>query len=56
MTRTRLILLAVVLLCAAAMISWQVFWVQPQQNCEKHGGVWDAKERVCARSVTITTD
>jgi hypothetical protein len=56
MSRTRLILLAVVLLCAAGMIAWQVFWVQPEQDCAKHGGIWDPQSRACARSVTITTD
>ena len=56
MTRTRLILLAVVLLAAAAMVAWQVLWVQPEQDCLKHGGVWAAQFRSCARTVTITTE
>jgi hypothetical protein len=56
MTRTRLILLAVVLLCAGAMLAWQVFWVQPEHDCLAHGGVWAAQYRSCAHPVTITTE
>jgi hypothetical protein len=53
MKPTRLILLAVAVLAALTMIAWQVFWVQPEQDCVKHHGVWDAHERACAKPVTI---
>jgi hypothetical protein len=53
MKPTRLILLAVAVVAALTMLAWQVFWVQPEQDCVKHHGVWDAHERACAKAVTI---
>jgi hypothetical protein len=53
MKPTRLILLGVTVLAALTMIAWQVFWVQPEQDCAKHHGVWDPHERVCAKVVTL---
>lgn len=53
MKPTRLILLAVAVLAALTMIAWQVFFVQPEQDCLKQHGVWDARDRACAKTVTI---
>lgn len=53
MRPTRLILLAVAVLAALTMIAWQVFFVQPEQDCLKQHGVWDARDRACAKTVTI---
>jgi hypothetical protein len=51
--KTRLILLAVAVVTATVMLSWQFIWVQPEQDCAKQGGIWDSHERSCFRSVTI---
>jgi hypothetical protein len=53
MKPTRLILLAVAVVAALTMLAWQVFWVQPEQDCVKHRGVWDAHDHACAKPVTI---
>jgi hypothetical protein len=53
MKPTRLILLAVAVLAALTMLAWQVFWVQPEQDCGKQHGVWDAHDHACAKPVTI---
>ena len=53
MRPTRLILLAVATLAALTMLAWQVFWIQPEQDCVKHHGVWDAHDRACAHAATI---
>jgi hypothetical protein len=53
MRPTRLILLAVATLAALTMLAWQVFWIQPEQDCVKHHGVWDAQDRACAHAATI---
>ena len=53
MKPTRLILLAVAVVAALTMLAWQVFWVQPEQDCAKQHGVWDAHDRACAKPVTI---
>jgi hypothetical protein len=54
MPRSRLILLAVAMLAAGAMLAWEVFWVEPEQHCVKHGGDWAAHFRACGRLVTLT--
>ena len=54
MKPTRLILLAVATITALAMLAWQVFWIQPEQDCAKHHwGVWDAHDRACGKAVTL---
>lgn len=53
MRPTRLILLAVAVLTALTMLAFQVFWIQPRQDCVKQHGVWDAHDHACAKAVTI---
>lgn len=56
MRPTRLILLAVAVLAALTMIAWQVFFVQPEQDCVKQHGVWDAHDHACAKSISISPE
>jgi hypothetical protein len=51
--KTRLILVAVAVITAAAMLLWHFLWEKPRQDCAKQGGVWDEHAHMCARTVSI---
>ena len=52
--RTRLILLAVAVVTAAVMLSFQIFIVGPHERCDRERGVWDDESRSCAHTVRIS--
>lgn len=53
-TRLRTGFLVLFLLGTTAVAYHQVFVVGPARRCERGGGWWDSKERVCATPIDIT--
>ena len=33
--------------------SYQIFYVWPAQKCDRHGGWWDGKARICAAPIYV---
>ncbi len=51
--RTKLLFLAMFVAVSAAAWGYQLWVIQPRQECEAGGGWWDAEGRVCATPIYL---
>jgi hypothetical protein len=52
--RLKRIFLIIFALSCAAVLTWQLGWVIPRDQCESGGKWWDPYSRVCAQPVLIS--
>ena len=51
--KTKLLFLAMFVAVSAAAWVYQLWVIQPRQDCEAGGGWWDAEGRVCATPIYL---
>ncbi|HUZ13310.1 MAG TPA: hypothetical protein VMU93_10715 [Caulobacteraceae bacterium] len=53
LTRVQIAYLCLFFLVCAGMFAFQALHVWPIERCERHGGWWSAKYRMCATPIPI---